>query len=122
MPSVERIERHQKAVLWAFHSHDRHGQIKVSSPVELTVRWEEERRSTIGDDGTPLSIDVTVWVDRDIRPLSIMRLGKLASLPNPVTGLMQVITTEKSPDIKGRMTQYSVLLKRYGDTLPEVVS
>lgn len=121
MPDIERRGRHQKAVYWAYASRDRHGRSQVSSAVEVTVRWESVVREIAGEDGTPVGIDVTVWTDRTMAAGSILWLGAYADLPASPTNLQQVVTTEEVPDIKGRIIQYAVLLKNYGDALPTVV-
>lgn len=123
MSKVESGSRYQDAVLWAFAGYSANGEPKVSSPVDIVVRWEQGFSTSIGADGTPITFDGTVFVDQDVNVHGILLLGTtVANLPSPVTGdLMEVIRRDKIPDIKGRANQRTLDLKRWRKTLPRVV-
>jgi len=121
MPPIEEQGLHQKAVLWAYASRDAHGSPQVSAGVELDVRWEFAKRSSQDAQGGTEPYDATVFVKQVIVAESIMCLGKLADLPATKSNLYRVASCEEIPDIKGRKTQRTVLLNRYGNTLPTIV-
>jgi hypothetical protein len=122
MPAPELNGRHQKAVLWEKVGLDNYGNPTLdASPVEIVVRWEEGRSESIDDNGNPIGVDAQVIVAQEIPVGSIMWRGALANLPNPPTGLKQVISYNETPDIKGRVTFRKVSLVRYSETLPTTV-
>lgn len=121
MSRIEKKSLHQKAVLWKFYSTDSHGNPKVEPPIEVPVRWEAGLREGVSKDGTGQILNADVWTDRFIPPGSIMRLGKLIDLPTTPDDLMYVTDCPSTPDLKGRTTQYSVVLMRYSNTLPDEV-
>ena len=121
MASPETGMKEEKAVLWAFASHDRHGKVQVSAPVEIDARWEIGSSATINAQGTPIALDAAVYVNQSVTAESVMWRGELADLPTPVTGLYQVVSYSETPNIKGVEVQRDVGLKSYGDNLPEVV-
>lgn len=115
--------RRQYAVLWARTGWDGNGEPKVAPAREIKVRWEFTQREVIGDDGTPIAVDATVDVGEDIPTGSIMWLGRLADLPDGKEfdqPLLQVITADKIPDIKGRQFARSVTLSKWRRTLPTI--
>lgn len=118
---VENASLTSKAVLWEAAGHDRHGKVQVSAAVEIDCRWEEGRRASVDVQGTPIAVDVTMFVDQEVAAESIVWHGELVDLPSPPTGLYQVVLVNYTPDIKGIETQRDVGLKKYSDSLPEVV-
>lgn len=122
MPNVEVMNLLQKAVLWERSAVDRYGEPTVSDPVEIDVRWEEGLQETIDAEGTPVAASGTVDVDQDIPVGSILWLGELADLPDPVTsGLVEVVSSDKVPDIKGRVYARSVTVRKWRASLPTIV-
>jgi hypothetical protein len=122
VPALEIVNLRQRAVFWATSGKSRYGEPTVASPVEIRVRWEEGISESIDDSATPIAVNATVDVDRDVAAGSILRLGKLTDLPSPVTdGLMEVISFEATPDIKCRRYQRSVTVRRWRSSLPTVV-
>jgi len=124
MPPVERDSLYQKAVLWAANGTiSRYGEKEVSAAVEIDARWEEGLTRTINEDGTPSSSSGTVHVDQAIAEGSIMWLGKLADLPNPITestGLAEVVGANEMTDISGRDIKRDVQVQKFRGTLPTV--
>lgn len=110
-----------KALLYPFVGYDDNGQPKVSAtPIELDVRWEQTNREVTGPQGAPVKLDVIVQADREIAIGSIMWRGGLAdligaSLP-PTTSLMQVISYDPAPGLKGEEEDRDVGLMRWNDT------
>ena len=112
----------QRAVLWAFSRRDRNGEPKVSAAVEIAARWEEDLSQSIQADGSPIAINATVDVDRDIAVGSIMWLGELADLPVGVsTGLFEVMGFNKIPDYRGKNFSRSVQIRKWRSSLPTIV-
>ena len=123
MPPIEYEDRYQTCVYWAINRPDAYGQMRVGSPVELTVRWVEKKRNVRDKEGNTVSIDVTVVLASDVTVDSIMRLGTLSDWlgtgSNDVDeGLMKVVTFDKTHDIKGREIRREATLMRFTDTLP----
>lgn len=118
---IEKRNLHQDAVLWKAYGVDEHGTVTVEPPEEIKCRWETVKRESVTTQGDTVSISAEVWVDREIPNSSIMRLGTLNDLSSEPDELMQVISQDKTPDIKGRTYQLSVSLMRYSNTLPDQV-
>ena len=120
MTGLETSSLHQKAVLWSRTGHDANGEPVVSNPVEISCRWERSQREMLDEQDTTIAIDREVWVDRDIAVGSMLWEGALKDLPSPATGILQVIAATKIPDIKGRVFERTVLVRRYKESLPTV--
>lgn len=121
MPDMESDNLHQKALLWAANGINDYGQYKVDAKVEINVRWQEERRQGVDAQGSTIAIEATVVVDREITVGSIMWLGSEEDLTtDPPTGLKQVLSYRKIPDIKGRSFRRVAILGKLSDTLPDL--
>lgn len=122
MVKIEETARYQAATLWAKSGDDRYGEPTVTAPVNITVRWVEKRGQVMGKDDTPIRIDGRVVVNLDIEEGSIVRLGLIADLPDPVTGgLMEIVGFDKTADLKARNNRRVCLIRKYKDTLPTIV-
>lgn len=117
---VETSSLTEKAVYWAASGHNRNGEIRLSDPVEIDVRWEEGQQRSMDAQGTPLNIDAMIYLDTVLTTESIVWRGELDDLPDSPTNLYRVVFYEEVPDIKGVEVQRDAGLQRYGDTLPEV--
>ncbi len=122
MPPLERQFRTRKAVYWEAAGVDGDNQPLVKEPVELTVRWVEDRRQGVGAQGQPIAIDVTLEVDRELVVGSVLWKGALADMPATPTGLKQVVAVSVVDDVKGRITGYGASLVAYSDRLPQYVA
>lgn len=121
MSGMESDDLYQKALLWAANGVNDYGQYKVDAKVEIDVRWQEERRQGINAQGDPIAIEATVVVDREIAVGSVMWQGSEEDLvTNPPTGLKQVLSYRKIPDIKSRSFRRVVILGKLSDTLPDL--
>lgn len=120
MPTPERVDRGQYAVLWEANGYDRDGQVKVKSPRQIDVGWESGRREAIDDNAEPIASSATVDVNEEIPVHSLMRLGKLANLPDDLNKLHQVIDYNEVPDVKGDELQRTVTLTRWKKPLPTI--
>jgi len=121
MPPLETLDRHQKAVLWAFDSVDAFNEPIVEQPVEIDVRWVEKRQESVDSQGTPIAIDATVTVDREIAVGSIMWKGTLDRVPATFTDLKVVAAYNETPDIKNRNVRREVKLTAWNNTLPQTI-
>ena len=126
MPHMELSYRRQKAVLWEATGVDDYNEPIVSAPEELDCRWVNKRREMVGNDGTPIAVDATVVVDREIPINSLMWEGSLDDLPAGTSftvadgQIMKVLLCNRTPDIKARVNRYTAGLMRFRDVLPEV--
>lgn len=119
MPRPSQRHRHQTAVLWAKVGNDAAGEPLVSAPVELRVRWVQQRREAVDANGNTVALDASVTADRVIPVDSVMWLGELVDWTGSGE-LHQVRTQGVVPDLKGRATAYTAGLARFRDTLPTV--
>lgn len=126
MPSIERRERFQKAVLWEkTDGFDDYGRPRVSSPVQIHVRWKYVRKQSVNKEGVPIAVDATVVVDRYIPEGSILWLGELIDWVGTGSNdnenqLMEVLTFHNTPDIRNRHTRRTVDLAFYKSVLPDL--
>lgn len=124
MTSLETSSLHQKAVLWEYSGLDRYGDVTVSSPSEIDVRWEKSVAENTGPETSAETSTIEVVVDQDIAIGSILRLGTLSSISDledsEIDELYQVVDNTKIPDIKGRSFYRSVTLNRRSNSLPTV--
>jgi hypothetical protein len=66
MPPLEDSFMNDTAVLWPFKGFDRHGELTVGSPVEITCRWSESDHKAMGAGGGTDPADAQVEVDQHI--------------------------------------------------------
>ncbi len=122
MPPLETHGRFQKATLWPVSGVSREGEVTFGSPREVNVRWVWKESQGVDANGTAIGLSATVILDEEVPIESLMWEGKLADWADASTqdnnGLMQVKTTGKTPDVKGRFTRYEVGLARYRDRVP----
>lgn len=112
MPSIIVKMRKQTAVYWALQGeesggsdYDSHGRPLYTTPVELTVRWEEVNESIILEDGTTYISRATVYTPIDIVRDGVLVLGKIADLeseddPLSNNGSWSVVRFDKLPNLK----------------------
>jgi len=112
--------RPMKAVYWAFSGYDAYGEPTVTTPVELDVRWEQGLAEEITPNLQPTAVDATAWVDRDVTVGSMFRIEALVDTPGTADEILEVVEFQKIPDIKGRLFERVVLLRKYKDSLPTV--
>lgn len=120
MPSIEIADLRQIAVLWMADTNlptDEFGTQRISSPVEIKVRWESGK-------GEGTARKVTAFVAQEITEGSVMWLGYLANLPAPPDkpkNLMQVTTYKEIPDVGNKLPRRFVELVLLGTQLPPTV-
>lgn len=121
MTHFERQYGREKAVLWAksttAHPFDADGQPKLTSASEIdVVGWNESQSEALQADGTPVRIDASCRVFQDITEGSFLWRGKKRDLPGTVasyTDLREVVSCDKTDDVKGHNTTYRVgMVKR----------
>ena len=114
--------RTTKAAYWPCVGRDHTGQpVLDANPTDLSVRWDDAVRTVLGPDGTPIAIDATVIVDRDIPMGSAFWKGSLQDLPGsaqePDRDVFEATTFNNVPDFRGRFAYREVGLIRKRDTL-----
>lgn len=116
---VERSHLIHWATVWDYAGLRMDGTPKVSAePYEIRCRWVPRRGQTIGADSNPLAFDAELVLIEDVQERSIMRLGRLADLPDDPDNLFEVLTSDSADDLKGRAVSRSLTLGRYTATLP----
>ena len=122
MPPIERRQLNQKAVLWAYNSTSADGSPLLAAPVEISVRWEHVLQTASGALGGGDPRSGSVFVADAVAIGSILWLGKLTDKPASPTDLYSIDSCDSVPNIKGRITQYSLAISWFGDTLPALGS
>lgn len=114
-------------VLWVLSSRDSHGEILLSSPVNVMARFVRRRNIGLDREGNPISLDAQAALDRDVILDSIMWEGTIATLPtNGIftidSPLYAVSNRSTAEDIKyARFKRYEYGLIRYKGLLPALV-
>lgn len=122
--SIETDLRYQKAVLWSASGYDDYGQVKVSAPVEIGVRWTNKRSEALDPQGNTIAVDASVVVGFSDIPIgSKLWLGSLSSWYGTGSGgqddeVMEVVTSSKGRDIKNRGIRRTLGLKKFQDSSP----
>jgi hypothetical protein len=130
MPAPEITARFQRAILWPFVRFDDFGEPVVGDPEDVLVRWEFKQIDIRKPDGTPISLDAVAVVTQDIKTHSRMWLAPdsaesaidqwygSGSAGAENEDVMEVVTFNRTPDVRARKTRRTVGLKRYR-TVPE---
>ena len=132
MPPPETFERNQTALYFAFQSPNEYNEPRVSSPVELAVRWEYKQSSMLSPTGNPVAVDAQVVVAEDVALNSLMWLGGEAEWyggepgtssgsAGEATELMQIVAFDYIVDLKGREVRRTLGLVFFRDKMPKVV-
>lgn len=123
MPEISQATLCDWCVVWQrVDTNTRHGQSRVSSPVNVRCRWLTSDHASPSQEVTsefyPRSVPVGIEVNLGS---FVWGPGKIAELPsNPK--YFEVVATSKTPDIKGRHHSHQVTLQKASSTLPGVVS
>ena len=122
MPEISQAILCDWCVVWQrSDTKTRHGQPRVSSPVNVRCRWN------ISDQVNPTQEMATEQYPRSV-PVGIEVVlgsfvwgpGKIADLPASPT-YFEVIASSKVPDLKGRHYSYNISLQKASKTLPDLV-
>lgn len=104
MSLITRMLR-QRAVWWAQTAPDNFGRMEYSAPVEIRCRWEDGQKEFMGRDSTKQLSRAVVYVDRDIKPGDMLKLGTLVSntSADPTTEVLalEVKAFDKLPKLRG---------------------
>ena len=131
MPPPETFHRHQRMLMWEKVRNNRYGDPIVTDPIELMVRWEDGQKDMRKPDGTYVTVDATVVVDRAVPVGSNVWLApnKLYSALEQYLGsgsgnedhdMMQVVIYDYTPDIKNRVTRRVLGVARFKEDLAEI--
>ena len=123
MPPLERTDRRQKAVYWATTGVDDYAQPTLAAPIEIDVRWNDQRHEATDSQGNTITLDGSVVLLIDVDIGALMWLGTLSDWyatgsAGQDTGLMRVVMFNATLDIKGRNVRREAGLKRYKDKEP----
>lgn len=112
----------QKAVVWDHTGYDSAGDTIVSHPRQIQARWEFRRQQLIDENGAPIAVDATVFVDQEIAVDSIIWKGAIEKVPDPIKKLYIVVFYEETPDINCDEFERILGIKKFRDKLPEIES
>lgn len=121
MPSARKRGLREHAVVWPYYDRDNNGNPRVSTPVEIRCHWEDGQRQVFVT-ASSVAIDAEVQVDREIAIGSMIRKGRLKDLPDTPDDIKEVVTYNEVPDAQHRIVDRTVMLRRYQDELPTVVT
>lgn len=125
MGRLGRVGRHDKAVYWKRTGVDQDNRPTVDQPIEIDCRWVDKARQMVSRDGTIIGVESTVFTDEPLEDGSVLWHGELEDRPGTGFGdereqLMEVISVDKVPSIRGRETIYRANLQRYTDERPSL--
>ena len=104
MPDLETFDLVDDAVLWPFAARSNDGEVTVSGPVPIKVRWRQRQSEAMNAQGHTIMLDASVAVGRDVAIDSLMFLGKIQDY-NDADGKSDkliVKTFSKTPDVNGQ--------------------
>ena len=108
--------RHQDAVLFAIERYGMDGSPILSDGSALKVRIEEGRPLIGSPNAATAAIDIAMWVNQAIEVGSLIWIGLLSDLGTAdPTNLKEVVDCQIVPDIKGRTSEYVLLLKKWSN-------
>lgn len=118
MSDNESKDRKQKAVYWASSGTNSLGEPTHSDPIEVSVRIRKGISQSMDAKNNVIASHIQFGVDREIPAGSLLWIGELANLPDPVTseGIFEIIDYSEVPDIKARKFDRHVDTKRHGGT------
>ncbi len=107
----------QTAVYWSLASieYGDYGRPKITTPVEIKVRWEDGGEEFLDNSGTKQLSRARVYVDRDVEVGGILMLGELDSgvdESNPKTNdnAWEIRRFEKLPTLSAKQFLRTVYL------------
>jgi hypothetical protein len=125
MPPLEHMDLTDKVLVWAAAGVNPAGDTVVSAMVELDARLVVRKRQMVNAFGQLVGVDAQVVLDVPVGEGSVVWEGGEDDLPGtasvPEGGLWQVIATARAKDLRGRVTRYEYGLRRFAETMPEVV-
>lgn len=125
MPPLEYMDFHNRAILWVIVGHTKNSMPKLSSPVQICCRWEEGHTELVNTEGQNIVVDVVMATNRDIVNGSLLWEGTEEQLSEyddaPPRDIYEVIMRSRGDSLNGRVRRYEYGLKRFKDTLPQVV-
>ena len=138
MPAIETMDLHQRAVLYAAatatHPFDAFGNRQVIAPVEVACRWVKRRRELTDPNRGTIVTEATVILAQQAKEGSILWLGSFSDLQDsgrgtgtgaddgPTGDIHEVVSSTVTPDLKNRHTRWEHQVRRYTDSLPEIVA
>ena len=106
MPSVETFDCVDDAVLWEAVGVNDFDVVKVSAPVAIKVRWNEDLRDSQDSQATKVSITGSISALRVIPLGSLLWHGLLADVPDTLVNIVQLVSDNSGKDVKGRAVRY----------------
>ncbi len=126
MPPMETSFLFDDIVYWPYSGVDRDNEEQILSGYQIKGRWDTDLRQMRDATGKLVNTDVQLITDQeDVVIGSIMWLGLVQDLPNPVTDvtdLFKVIAVNETNDIRktADVMEREIGLARYKNTLPTI--
>lgn len=112
MGLIERM-RKQKAIYWSQTGTTRDGQSTFSTPVEISVRWENKAVKFLTPNGAESVTTAVVYVDRDVLPGDYLKQGTIGAetSTNPkARGATMIRQIEHLPNLRNTKVLRTALL------------
>jgi len=93
------------------------GEATFAAGREIRVRVEEKTEDTLGDNDELIRTNHTMYVQEDLVKNSVIWIGKLTDVPDPINDLLVIRVYEKIPNYNGKKFERVVKLKRFRDKL-----
>ena len=129
MPAQENAFRRDEVVYWEKGTPDRYGQATVNAPVAVKVRWDDKQTLRRDSQGNDRTLDALIVAKQEMTPGSVVLhetldyyVGTGSDSDEGPLELYEVVTNDKTPDIKNRANAYVIGLQRYKGDLPTVTS
>ncbi len=121
MPAPEVHNRPHTAVYWEKVGVDRYNNVTVRDGVDIKVRWVWTKGEALDPEGKRISIDATVILAQDVSVGDQLWLGDLEDWYGTGSGgddteVMEIVSIERTEDLKGRNVYREVGLKRMAST------
>lgn len=120
MPAFEKMDRHEKTVIWEVVGKNTFNEVIVSTdPIQIMARWHWRRDGYRSPQSDTINTVASVVVDRDYQVGTLIAPGDIdrIDLLHP-TDLCQVERSSVAWDLKKRYQRWELSVSRYNDSLP----
>lgn len=100
---------------------DKFGKPRVSAGVQIRIKTELTEAENRNPQSSGVSYDYDAVVLQRLEVGSLVWIGKLADLPNPVTNLLEVVWYDEVSTLDESKVSRTAGLKRYSNAAPTIV-
>lgn len=129
MPAQENAFRQDRVVYWEYLRPNSLNEPVCLAPVEVKVRWDDKQVNARTAQGDTVTLDAQIVAKQEMVPRSIVLHESLSFFQGTGSDsdlgplpLYEVMTNDKTPDIKNRAQAYVIGLQRYKGDLPTIGS